>query len=93
MAHSLEVRVPFVDCRLLERLGPAIASSKPPTKADLLASARKLPPQIGLRPKTGFSTPVREWIADEVGNSARGLRGWASDVHRNFKGLQRATAI
>jgi asparagine synthase (glutamine-hydrolysing) len=93
MAHSLEVRVPLVDCRLLERLGPAIASSKPPTKADLLTSARKLPPQIGLRPKTGFSTPVREWIADEVGNSARGLRGWASEVHRNFKGLQRATAL
>jgi asparagine synthase (glutamine-hydrolysing) len=93
MAHSLEVRVPLVDCRLLERLGPAIASSKPPTKADLLTRARKLPPQIGLRPKTGFSTPVREWIADEVGNSARGLRGWASEVHRNFKGLQRATAL
>src|SRR5262249_48321266 len=35
MAHSLEVRLPFVDPRVLERLGPAIASSTPPRKHDL----------------------------------------------------------
>src|SRR6202022_4090231 len=42
MAHSLEVRVPLVDCRLLERLGPAIPPSNPPTKADLLTSAQNM---------------------------------------------------
>ena len=33
MAHGVEVRVPLVDFALLERLGPAIASTHPPTKA------------------------------------------------------------
>ena len=32
MAHGLEVRVPFVDVKLLERLAPAIASKAPPDK-------------------------------------------------------------
>src|SRR6185312_15459001 len=35
MAHGLEVRVPLVDPRVLDRLGPAIASSAPPSKKDL----------------------------------------------------------
>ena len=39
MAHGLEVRVPFVDMSLLERLGPAIASDSPPNKQDLAACA------------------------------------------------------
>ena len=47
MAHGLEVRVPFVDANLLERLGPAIASNAPPSKRDLAACARQLPPTDG----------------------------------------------
>ena len=43
MAHGLEVRVPFVDAMLLQRLGPAIASSSPPSKRDLAACAPQLP--------------------------------------------------
>lgn len=85
MAHGLELRMPLVDAHLLERLGPAIASSKPPSRADFINSARGLPPEIIERRKTGFSTPVRDWIGSEIGNSARGLRGWASEVHRHFK--------
>jgi asparagine synthase (glutamine-hydrolysing) len=85
MAHSLEVRVPFVDTRLLERLGPAIASDTPPTKQDLAACSKTLPTSILARPKTGFSTPVRNWIGDRADPSVRGLRGWAADVHRLFR--------
>jgi asparagine synthase (glutamine-hydrolysing) len=84
MAYGLEVRVPFVDVSLLERLGPAIASNTPPTKTDLASCARRLPDSMWMRPKTGFTTPVRTWIG-ETGNSDRGLRGWASDVHRHFR--------
>ena len=40
MAHGLEVRVPFVDATLLERIGPAIASAAPPSKRDLAGCAR-----------------------------------------------------
>jgi asparagine synthase (glutamine-hydrolysing) len=85
MAHGLEVRVPFVDATLLQRLGPAIASNRPPSKRDLAACARQLPQAMLNRPKTGFTTPVRAWIGGHSGKSARGLRGWASEVHRVFR--------
>ena len=85
MAHGLEIRVPFVDVRLLERLALAIASKSPPTKEDLAACA--VPPLNGIsaRPKTGFQTPVRDWIAEKDGTQVPGLRGWAADVHRHFR--------
>jgi asparagine synthase (glutamine-hydrolysing) len=85
MAHGLEVRVPFVDTCLLERLGPAIASSVPPTKQDLAGCATQLHPEIHRRPKTGFNTPVREWIGNKADASERGLRGWADTVHQVFR--------
>ncbi len=85
MAHGLEVRVPYVDVALIQRLGPAIASAAPPHKRDLSACA---PPGLysaAGRPKTGFTTPVRGWLADEIGATAWGLRGWAAEVHRGFR--------
>jgi asparagine synthase (glutamine-hydrolysing) len=85
MAHGLEVRVPFVDACLLERLGPAIASSVPPTKQDLAACAAQLDMAIHFRDKTGFNVPVREWIGHKTGASERGLRGWADSVHQVFR--------
>src|SRR5262249_26982505 len=83
MAHSLEVRLPFVDPRVLERLGPAIASSTPPRKHDLAACAGfpHLPQE---RAKTGFTTRVREWIRRPGESGARGLRGWAMRVADQF---------
>ena len=84
MAHGLEVRVPFVDIRLLEHIAPAIASAAPPSKKDLVACAESLPLAVLDRAKTGFTTPVQRWIADGRSTSARGLRGWATNVHRLF---------
>lgn len=85
MAHGLEVRVPFVDMNVLDRLGPAIASPSPPDKQDLAHCAQRLPSAVLSRAKTGFTTPVREWIALQDGASVRGLRGWAAQVHRSFR--------
>jgi asparagine synthase (glutamine-hydrolysing) len=85
MAHGLEVRVPFVDATLLQHLGPAIASDRPPSKRELAACAQQLPPAVLNRPKTGFTTPVRGWIASDAGSLERGLRGWAGEVHRKFR--------
>jgi asparagine synthase (glutamine-hydrolysing) len=86
MAHGVEVRVPFVDFALLESLGPAIASKSPPTKRDLAACSDRIPAAISERSKTGFTTPVRQWIADRESDRARGLRGWAGRVHQRFRG-------
>jgi len=86
MAHGVEVRVPFVDFALLERLGPAIASTHPPTKTELAACCTGIPALISRRAKTGFTTPVRQWIWEGGGKSpARGLRGWASRLHHEFR--------
>jgi asparagine synthase (glutamine-hydrolysing) len=86
MAHGVEVRVPFVDFALLERLGPAIASPHPPTKGELAACCAGIPALVGSRAKTGFTTPVRQWISEGGGTcAARGLRGWASRVHHEFR--------
>jgi asparagine synthase (glutamine-hydrolysing) len=86
MVHGVEVRVPLVDFRLLENLGPAIAYSNPPTKSHLAASSRGIPPLVARRAKTGFTTPVRQWIAEDNGTgAARGLRGWAARVHHEFR--------
>jgi len=83
MAHGLEVRVPFVDFALLQRLAPAIASSDPPTKRDLAACAN-LPNLVASRSKTGFTTPVRKWI-DVSKPAQRSLRGWSAEVHRLWR--------
>lgn len=90
MAHGLEVRVPYVDVVLLERLGPAIASNKPPTKRDLGSCAVQLPPPVLSRAKTGFTTPVKDWLAQAQtsGTQSRGLQGWAIEVHRQFRDIK-----
>jgi asparagine synthase (glutamine-hydrolysing) len=85
MAHGIEVRLPFVDMPLIRRLGPAIASAAPPTKRDLLACAPARLHALANRRKTGFTTPVRGWIARELCREALGLRGWADEVHRRFR--------
>lgn len=83
MAHSLEVRVPFVDTALLDRIAPMIAGQSPPGKREMAAAPiRPLPAEVLVRRKTGFSVPTREWLlggADAPGE--RGLRGWAKHVY------------
>ena len=94
MAHSLEIRVPFVDVDLLRELAPLLASRNPPDKRDLAGVPRsKLPAEVLDRPKTGFSVPVREWLManqrSEVRgqrSADRGLRGWAKEVYARFPG-------
>jgi len=92
MAHSIEIRVPLVDLALLRSLAPQLVSEVPPTKRDMAASpVSPLPSSVLNRPKTGFSVPVREWLAAqslEVRNprsaGERGLRRWAREVYARF---------
>jgi asparagine synthase (glutamine-hydrolysing) len=87
MAHGLEVRVPFVDVQVLNRLGPAIASAHPPNKSDLARCVERLPQAMLKRPKTGFTTPVRTWV-EQSGTASRGLRGWAGQVHHSSRSVR-----
>jgi asparagine synthase (glutamine-hydrolysing) len=67
MAHSLEVRTPLVDSHLVKRLSPALVACKALQAKDLLAQSPTLalPEPVRTRGKTGFSTPVTEWIAGD----------------------------
>jgi len=88
MAHSLEIRVPLVDLKLLREIAPLIASPRPPGKLDMALSPRTpLPAAVLSRPKTGFTVPVRDWLLqsfDPTSAGERGLRGWARYVHGEF---------
>ncbi len=84
MAHSLEVRVPLVDVALLRAVAPLLVARPDLGKHSLAETpARPLPDAILHRPKTGFTTPVRQWMLEDgtVAPSDRGLRGWARQVY------------
>lgn len=73
MAHSLEVRVPLVDATLLNRIAPLMVG---PIKVDgkvLLGRSpkRPLPESVIQRPKTGFATPVEQWLKRNAQYGAR----------------------
>jgi asparagine synthase (glutamine-hydrolysing) len=67
MAHSLEVRVPYVDVDLLKGIGPAILELPRATGKRVLANvpSRALPSEIISRSKTGFGTPVEIWLQSD----------------------------
>lgn len=85
MAHSVEIRTPFVDQFLLKQLSPLLVSSTPPTKLQMAQTLIKpLPPVILNRKKTGFSVPTREWLTESLPQKPeRGLRSWAKFVYKN----------
>jgi len=87
MAHGLEVRVPFVDICLFERLTAHLALPSPPTKRDLsTVPMDKLPPNVVARGKTGFGTPIQGWMRDRISASGeRGYRPWARHVYEHYK--------
>lgn len=69
MAHGLEVRVPFLDHRLLatvSRIHPKIKSSAPPKHLLLKAMGEALPESIWRRPKMGFVFPWEIWLRDRL---------------------------
>ncbi|HLK13297.1 MAG TPA: asparagine synthase C-terminal domain-containing protein, partial [Fimbriimonadaceae bacterium] len=89
MAHSLELRVPFVDIELMRRLGPWIASGNPPTKDAMARSPKQqLPEAVLNRPKTGFNVPIAEWALQLEPNAPRehSFRQWARYVYKRQSG-------
>ena len=90
MAHSLEVRVPFVDTKVVDYVLSLPGEWKAPSRVDakpLLADAISdlLPREFLNRPKMGFTLPFEKWLQgklrDEVASvlegSAHGLNAQA----------------
>lgn len=65
MAHSLEVRVPLVDTHLLAEAAPYLVAGEAAMHGkSVLATAPQtpLPDHITNRAKTGFTTPIADWL-------------------------------
>jgi asparagine synthase (glutamine-hydrolysing) len=75
MAYGLEVRVPFLDHRVVEAaftLDPALKLRRGTTKWILRRMlADRVPEHLFERPKQGFAIPIEKWLRHE-------LRGWAA---------------
>lgn len=70
MAHSLEVRTPFLDFELVEYLMAVEPQIKLGDKSKYLLkkiAKNYLPVDIINRPKQGFGLPYLEWLYDEYG--------------------------
>ena len=69
MAHSLEVRVPFVDHRVIEciaKIPPKYKVGKTPKRLLIKALGNKLPREIVYRKKQGFVFPFDLWMREEL---------------------------
>ncbi|MDB4962323.1 MAG: Asparagine synthase, glutamine-hydrolyzing [Myxococcales bacterium] len=75
MAHSLEVRTPFLDHRLVDYMFsvPADLKMRPGETKRLLkqVAARYLPEELITRPKEGFVEPAVYWIGDALRDFCR----------------------
>jgi asparagine synthase (glutamine-hydrolysing) len=70
MAHGLEVRVPFVDDRLIAIVWPELGRHRSLLSGKRLLHAtlaRPLPAQVVNDPKQGFTLPFARWMRGELG--------------------------
>jgi asparagine synthase (glutamine-hydrolysing) len=66
MAWSLELRVPFVDKKLIENVERIPASLRlKPHKGILLKAMPEIPSWVREQPKRGFTFPFKEWVTGE----------------------------
>jgi asparagine synthase (glutamine-hydrolysing) len=75
MAWSLELRVPFVDNKLLEQIARIPAEIRlRHGKQILLEAMPEIPPWVRNRPKMGFSFPFKDWVTGEWDDVFRRIR-------------------
>ncbi len=89
MAHSLEVRVPFLDHRFVE-LAASIPSrlklSGFTTKAIFKRAMKdRLPPGIAYRKKQGYSFPIKNWLRGDLRDYMRERLNSSSVIGENFE--------
>ena len=69
MANSIELRVPFLDRKVLElatQIPRKFRVNKKNTKYALrLAALKKIPAKVASKKKLGFPVPIRVWLAQE----------------------------
>jgi len=85
MAHSLEIRVPFVDMALLGQF-VEIPALDPAQEKQMIARtvAPNLPEAVLNRPKTGFAVPIHQWLNPDAPNTISNHREWARLLYQTF---------
>ncbi len=90
MAHSLEVRSPFLDTELVEfaaRLPPALKARGLSLKRVLKrAVADLLPAEILDRPKRGFGVPLDRWFREDLESYTATMLGSGARVREHLRG-------
>ena len=75
MAWSLELRVPFVDNKLLEQIARIPAKIRLKRGKQILLDAMpEIPHWVRNRPKMGFSFPFKDWVTREWDDVFRRIR-------------------
>lgn len=97
MANSQELRTPFLDHKLMEYAAGLPSSLK--LHGDIgkfllkKAMAPSLPAEIISRPKQGFSTPIKQWLAGELGGQTRATLLAPDAQIRRYFNMDRVTAL
>jgi asparagine synthase (glutamine-hydrolysing) len=95
MAHSLELRVPFVDWPTLQRIAPIMhrlggGSGK---RALACSPSIPLPDEVRNRARSGFSVPMNRWLHEAAaGSSGLASRHWGRRVAAAFSPSMSAPA-
>jgi asparagine synthase (glutamine-hydrolysing) len=94
MAHSLELRSPLLDRKVLE-LGLALPDhlkqrGRTGKVALRRAFADALPPEVASRGKTGFGVPIGRWLREELGELVRDV---LLDTTARDRGLVRPAVL
>ncbi len=87
MAHSLEIRVPLLDIKLIQSIIPLMQMGTAPSKIDMARTPNvQLPDEILNKPKTGFNIPLQDWLSNEKLQIApeKRMRYWSKKIYSEF---------
>lgn len=96
MAHSLELRVPFLDKKIMslaEKIPTKYRVTKENTKyAMRIAALKACPPQTANKKKLGFPVPIRVWLKeDKYYNYVKEI--FTSDIAEKFFDTQKLVSL
>ena len=84
MAHSIEIRVPFVDYYFVKSLN-SISDVRINKKSLAQIANKYMPKEILTRKKSGFTVPLIKWCnMSNICEYDEGYEGWAKYVYRKF---------